>query len=358
MRQEDRLGRLLSQLEHMRAAFDAERRTTETQLQLLADELGFERRRSLAQLVVLVSVIVLGALSRGEAIDALLRPLSADSIRRRARDSVPPSGPVQRAEGRQKRLSTGPLAGMLIDVGPLPNRDRDPDQPVSPSTPRGSKRRPLGPSSSVRRRTPGTRSISAADAAALFDDEPGASPTRHMHAHHHARPGARGVAPNLTLRPRRLARSSHLHTMRRRDGSASEAERESEPGLGGEGFGQAFAREAGLGRERGPVTPTFRARPPLDRLESHGASGGDEHDEASASASEVEDGLRASGRWSSGSEAEAEDDATNTIRLLRVHPHTTAHHVRIVIPEASSTEASPTFDSPVDMSSNKRSQGI
>lgn len=234
MRQEDRLGRLLAQVEHMRSAFEVERRTTETQLQLLADELGFERRRSLAQLVVLVSIIVLGALSRGEAIDALLRPLSTDSVRRRR---------AQAGEGRAKRLSTGPLAGLLIDVGPP-----EAEEPASPSTPRMKRRSlPL----SVKRRTPGTRSISAAEPGALFEEAPD-SP-RPLHSR-------RGIA-TLTPRPRRLARSSHLHAMRRRDGSASEAD---------------------PGDERGTPTP----RPRLDRLESHGASGGDE-----GSTSEVEEVL-------------------------------------------------------------------
>ncbi|CAK9781119.1 unnamed protein product [Cutaneotrichosporon oleaginosum] len=214
MRQEDRLGRLLVQMEQMRTAFDAERRTTETQLQLLADELGFERRRSLAQLVVLVSIIVLGALSRGEAIDALLRPLSSDSVKRR-RDAT---------RDRGKRLSTGPLAGLLIDVGGA----EETEELASPTTPR-MKRRPLP--LSLKRRTPGTRSISAAEPSALFEDRE--SP----------RPLQRGRISTITPRPRRLARSSHLHAMRRRDGSASEADPE----------------------DRGTPTP----RPRLDRLESH-----------------------------------------------------------------------------------------
>ncbi|GMK55252.1 hypothetical protein CspeluHIS016_0203080 [Cutaneotrichosporon spelunceum] len=234
MRQEDRLGRLHGQLEHMRTAFDAERRATEAQLQLLADELAFERRRSLAQLIVLVSIIVLGALSRGKAIDAILRPLSSDAVRRR------------RAEGkderdvRAKRLSTGPLAGLLIDVALSPS-----DGPPSPSTPR-SKRKSMVPGPSVRRRTPGTRSISTTDGA-LFDNEE--SP-RALHQSH------RGRISGLTPRPRRLARSSHLHAMRRRDGSTSEAD----PGSEERGTSAPRARVTGrqgqptMGEEEGSTS--------------------------------------------------------------------------------------------------------
>ncbi|BEJ16334.1 hypothetical protein CspHIS471_0509390 [Cutaneotrichosporon sp. HIS471] len=225
MRQEDRLGRLLGQLENMRAAFDAERRTTETQLQLLADELGFERRRSLAQLVVLVSIIVLGALSRGEAIDALLRPLSSEAVRRKRAEMK------DEQDGRGKRLSTGPLAGLLIDVVPAPPSDGL----ASPSTPR-IKRRSVGPVGSARRRTPGTRSISAAEPSALFDgNEDSPRPLHHSH---------RGRISALTPRPRRLARSSHLHPMRRRDGSASDAD------PGPEERGTPTPRSRVVGRQR------------------------------------------------------------------------------------------------------------
>lgn len=351
LRQEDRLARILGQLEHMRTAFDAERRSTETQLQLLADELGFERRRSLAQLVVLVSVIVLGALSRGEAIDALLRPLSATSQRRardsardretereRARDRVGNGGLT--SELRQKRLSTGPLAGLLIDVAPLPDLPHDSEQPTSPLTPRGDKRRPF-PASAIRRRTPGTRSISAADAAVLFDDESvSVSPTRSLHAHHR---GPRALAP-LASRPRRLATSSHLHAMRRRDESASEAEggerdlgqgggrgfsfRDDGLGQEGLGLGRSLGRQLSRGRDgttdgsgRGPVTPTSR-RPQLDRLESHGASGGDERWTEGSSTSEVEDALPAS---QSGSSSEGEEAVG--VPFLPASPSANAHHV-------------------------------
>lgn len=189
----------MGQLDSMRATFETERRHNEAQLRVMAEELGFERRRSLAQLILLISIIVLGAITRGEMIDALLRPLVAEVLKRRS------SWDRERERRRdglfQRRLSTGPLAGMVIDV-PLTS-------PVARPLSTSPKRRPVAPTSvSVRRRE--VRSISAAEFSWLDEDTP-------IHNHR-----SRGVASN---RARKLARSSHLHTMpRREDTSASEAE--------------------------------------------------------------------------------------------------------------------------------------
>lgn len=192
IRQDVRLTRIMTQLDAMRSTFETERRSTEAQLRVLTDELGFERRRSLAQLIVLVSIIVLGALTRGEMIDALLRPLVSDVLKRRSswhRDGTQRDG--------AKRLSSGPLAGLLIDI-PTANTTPQARPTTAPRSPRSPlKRRPLTPITTPRRR--GIRSVSAAEFAWL-DEEP-------------------------RRRTRKLARSSHLHMMRRRD-SASEGERE------------------------------------------------------------------------------------------------------------------------------------
>lgn len=267
MHQEDRLGRVLTQMEAMRHSMESERRLVEAQLRLLADELWFERRRNLAQLVVLVVIIALGVLSRGQTIDALLRPLAVSDTRRRATAR-------ERAYNskHQKRLSTGPLAGLVIDVPPPLSPDssristptvalpRDLDSPRSPThghrvTIVGAKppRRPLTPLSHAhahahaRRRTPASRSFSAADPSVLslpgeLDDE--LTPSRR---------------PPSSLPRRRLARSSHLHPIRRRGGDeSSEAESRDRPMAGPSLLpGLGFTPPAAMARAL-PASPSPR----------------------------------------------------------------------------------------------------
>lgn len=62
---------------------ELDRRSIESQLRVLADELGFERRRGVAQLFIIIVIIVLGVASRSTTIDALLRPLMAEARRRK-----------------------------------------------------------------------------------------------------------------------------------------------------------------------------------------------------------------------------------------------------------------------------------
>ncbi|WVO19302.1 uncharacterized protein IAS62_000581 [Cryptococcus decagattii] len=85
MRQEDRLGRVISQLEQQRIAFDAERKSIETRLCVLADQLGYERRRGIAQLIIMLILILLGAASRSRTINAILTPLVTEARRQRQR---------------------------------------------------------------------------------------------------------------------------------------------------------------------------------------------------------------------------------------------------------------------------------
>ncbi|OXB37956.1 hypothetical protein J007_02309 [Cryptococcus neoformans] len=104
MRQEDRLGRVLSQLEQQRIAFDAERKAIETQLRVLADQLNYERRRGIAQLIIMVVLILLGAASRSSTINAILTPLLTEARRRKS-------------DYYHKKSLSGPLAGLHIDMG-------------------------------------------------------------------------------------------------------------------------------------------------------------------------------------------------------------------------------------------------
>ncbi|WVF71348.1 hypothetical protein IAT40_006151 [Kwoniella sp. CBS 6097] len=101
MRQEDRLGRVISQLEQQKIAMEAERKEIQTQLRVLADELGYERRRGLAQLFIIFVIIVLGVITRSSTIDAVLKPLLAEAKRRRS----------------MRKSFSGPLTGLRIDMG-------------------------------------------------------------------------------------------------------------------------------------------------------------------------------------------------------------------------------------------------
>ncbi|WVQ99509.1 hypothetical protein IAU59_006644 [Kwoniella sp. CBS 9459] len=101
MRQEDRLGRVISQLEQQKIAVEAERKEIQSQLRVLADELGYERRRGLAQLFIMFVIIVLGVITRSSTIDAVLKPLLAEAKRRRS----------------MRKSFSGPLTGLRIDMG-------------------------------------------------------------------------------------------------------------------------------------------------------------------------------------------------------------------------------------------------
>ncbi|OCF39647.1 hypothetical protein I317_06558 [Kwoniella heveanensis CBS 569] len=101
MRQEDRLGRVISQLEQQKTAMEVERKEIQSQLRVLADELGYERRRGLAQLLIMFVIIVLGVITRSSTIDAVLKPLLAEAKRRRS----------------MRKSFSGPLTGLRIDMG-------------------------------------------------------------------------------------------------------------------------------------------------------------------------------------------------------------------------------------------------
>ncbi|WWC89140.1 uncharacterized protein L201_004058 [Kwoniella dendrophila CBS 6074] len=103
MRQEDRLGKIISQLEQQRSSFEEERKILQSQMRGLAEELGYERRRGLAQLFVMFIIIILGVISRSSTIDAVLKPLLAEAKRRRS------------IYGRKS--FSGPLTGLKIDMG-------------------------------------------------------------------------------------------------------------------------------------------------------------------------------------------------------------------------------------------------
>lgn len=124
MRQEDRLGRVLSQLEQQRIAFDAERKSIETQLRVLADQLGYERRRGIAQLIIMLLLILLGAASRSRTINAILTPLVTEARRRQT-------------DYYHRKNRSGPLAGLHIDMGAgRPPAVIGQARPKSPRSPR------------------------------------------------------------------------------------------------------------------------------------------------------------------------------------------------------------------------------
>lgn len=103
MRQEDRLGKVISQMELQRLAMDSERRAVLSELRVLSSELGYERRRGIAQLLITLVIIVLGVVSRSSTIDAVLKPLLAEAKRRKSFYS--------------HNSMSGPLSGLQIDMG-------------------------------------------------------------------------------------------------------------------------------------------------------------------------------------------------------------------------------------------------
>lgn len=172
MRQEDRLGRIISQLEAQRG----DRLILDAKLRVLEEQLSHERRRGFAQLGVLMMVIAIGAATRSETIERLMKPLLAEASRRRRRftfsaDLGKKSGNLAEAAG-----------GVECDQGYRTGEEKEAEAMLR-SNSMGHKRTNGGtPNSSMRR--------------------------RHRPDHH---------APRASLparyTPRKLARTSHLHPM-------------------------------------------------------------------------------------------------------------------------------------------------
>jgi hypothetical protein len=229
MRQEDRLGKVISQMEQQRLAMDHERKAVLSELRVLTDELGYERRRGIAQLLITLVIIVLGVVSRSSTIDAVLKPLVAEARRRKSGFSS----------------ISGPLSGLQIDMGSdrppavigfPPNKDRQPNEISGlPSSIRhqrtSSVKRPSTPSRRRHHTGPGLVgsnmrifSDSTPHLAGLFTP-PNLHPSQH--SDYMASPpttknvnSLNGPKPRTSLPPsrtinsqRKLARSAHLHPM-------------------------------------------------------------------------------------------------------------------------------------------------
>ena len=186
MRQEDRLGKVFSSLEQMRISTEQERRELQVQLRRIEDELSYERRRGLAQLLIMLVIIVLGVASRSSAIDTIIQPLLAEARRRR---SVRRNPPRDRAtiDSHLRELGPNKVPDVLSPVSPNKDFSRGNLPPRRPTTPNfGSMRK-------KQLKDAPYRSFSAADYAGV----------------------AKGVSRNAptTGAPRRIARSSHLHAL-------------------------------------------------------------------------------------------------------------------------------------------------
>jgi hypothetical protein len=124
MRHEDRLGQIISQLEQQRAGLEADRRNTEKQLRILSDDLGFERKRGLAQLFIIIVILVIGLASRSETIDVLLKPLLAEA-RRRKKSMSEKNKTVRRNIPRSASAIDFPLSARpraSLPIRSIPNR--------------------------------------------------------------------------------------------------------------------------------------------------------------------------------------------------------------------------------------------
>ncbi|ORY32860.1 UNC-like C-terminal-domain-containing protein [Naematelia encephala] len=286
MRQEDRFGKVISQMEQQRLAMERERHAIMSQLRVLADELGYERRRGIAQLVIMLVIIVLGVASRSSTINAVLKPLLAEAKRRRS------------VYGGHHR--NGPLTGLRIDLGEGrspriigQNAEDSLGSPASP-TPTTAKVR-LAKSSSIARRsnTPSLRhrrqtsgglnafrSFSTSDHLPQVFGQTITSPTV-PRPRVSLPPRPTGGAP-----PRRLARSAHLHTIeadRVRNRVRQEGTHNGRT-LGAESDDASGQEETFSVTEISPLTqavPTF-SRSPDGEVEDWGTDG-------NASASEVDE---------------------------------------------------------------------
>lgn len=187
-----RLLRLSTQVEYLRLTGERDRHAAQAQLRALADELGFERRKSVAQLVILIGIVALALFSKSATVETLLRPLA------------------ERPTRHGKKLSSGPLAGLVIDVAtprPFPGRDEwaGEDGPQSPQSPHGPHGllSPLSPSQPRRRKgsRPTTPTLAHLKRRALAQ--------RSLSIH--------GETEDAVPPPRSKLRSAHLHPLRRPD---------------------------------------------------------------------------------------------------------------------------------------------
>ena len=242
MRQEDRLGMVVSQLEQNRMVAELERRALQSQLQLLADEvrhdldinqltsgqLSYERRRSLAQLCIILTIIVLGVATRSSTINAVLKPLVGEARHR---------GSVYTRHSRH-----GPLANSRIDLSNEPPAAFIGPERPSPSlldfskfprirqlessssaalNPRGAIKN-NSTSVTARRSAPGTTPRQIRQSSLVIPTYRAASASDQGAPH--VQIGSNGTSPrprtfmtpprvgNL-IPSRRLARSAHLHTV-------------------------------------------------------------------------------------------------------------------------------------------------
>lgn len=234
MRQEDRLGKVISQMELQRLAMDSERRAVLSELRVLSSELGYERRRGIAQLLITLVIIVLGVVSRSSTIDAVLKPLVAEARRRKSFYS--------------HSSMSGPLSGLQIDMGsdrppavigfPPPRNKSQPDFSGLPSSIRHQRSNSVKRPSTPRRRHHTGPIGNNGNNMRIFSDStphlaslhtppdthdmgsPFAFNTPHANGNGNTTPNLRSPKPRISLpasrivnRQRKLARSAHLHPM-------------------------------------------------------------------------------------------------------------------------------------------------
>ncbi|WVQ74004.1 hypothetical protein IAR50_003585 [Cryptococcus sp. DSM 104548] len=320
MRQEDRLGKAMSQLEQQRVAFETERKAIQTQLRVLADELSYERRRGIAQLIVMITAIILGVASQSRTIDAFLSPLLTEARRRK--------------NIYDRKKNSGPLTGLRIDMGagrppaiigqPRPRAPPPPEPgrtPTSPTpTPRvkdlsrhgshhSSGRRPTTPG---KKRAPqlGTSALRSVSDAHYYDfgSPVSSAPNTAVSAAVSgvgaslASPRPRVSFPGNPRAPaRKLARSSHLHTMEA-DRVRAQVQVQSSSGYGPDG-GSALE---GVGVKRRRPRPSLANASTLTGSPgSHHGNGDDEKGAASDRA--VED---SQGEWGTETDFETEASAS------------------------------------------------
>lgn len=226
MRQEDRLGKVISQMEQQRLAMDSERRAVLSELRVLSSELGYERRRGIAQLLITLVIIVLGVVSRSSTIDAVLKPLVAEARRRKSvYNSI-----------------SGPLSGLQIDMGsnrppavigfqpprhlpqtqvsdglppaPLSTRHQRTKSLKRPSTP--SRRRHYngpGPIGNMRIFSDSTPHLASLHTPTSTGEMGMGSPFTLHSAIKSPKPRVSLPPPRIVNSQRKLARSAHLHPM-------------------------------------------------------------------------------------------------------------------------------------------------
>jgi hypothetical protein len=184
MRLEDRLGRIFSQLEAQRS----DRLILDAKLRVLEEQLSHERRRGFAQIAVLMMVIAIGAATRSDTIERLMKPILAEASRRKRRFTF--SADLGMGKG-MKRASSSPALALgeewkdeTVTQEEKEKEDAPRVEGISRSNSMGNKRANGGTPNSIRRRG-------------------------HRPDHHHA---PRSSLPARHT-PRKLARTSHLHPM-------------------------------------------------------------------------------------------------------------------------------------------------